>query len=103
MQLSTPDISAKKLATLANRHWSGNIAELRQHARKVLLNLDDDSFDSRKTSLASRMRDHEKSILEDALKRHRGHTAHVAEELSIPVKTLYDRLSRHGLKSSRYR
>jgi len=103
MQLPIPEISARELTNLTTRNWVGNTAELRQHARKVLLKLDGGGFENQRQSLASRMRDHEKSILENALKRHRGQTAQVAEELSIPVKTLYDRLSRHGLKSSRYR
>jgi len=103
MQIPTPDVSAEQLSTLTSRSWEGNIAELRQHARKVLLELDGIGEEHQKQSLASRMRNHEKSILEDALKRHRGHTAHVAEELSIPLKTLYDRLTRHSLKSSSYR
>ncbi len=103
MALPAPELSAEKLSLLTARNWGGNIAELRQHARKVILELDDDGADDERESLANRMRVHEKSILEDALKRHKGHTANVAEELSIPVKTLYDRLARHGLKSSRFR
>lgn len=103
MALPVPEISPKKLMTLTSRSWDGNIAELRQHARKVILKLDDGIAENDRQSLALRMRKHEMSILEDALKRHRGRTANVAEELSIPVKTLYDRLARHGLKSNRYR
>lgn len=103
MQLSKPEIPAEKLANLSTQDWSGNIAELRQYAQKVLLDLDKAGTESQKQSLTNRMKTHEKSILEDALRRHSGHTARVAEELSIPVKTLYDRLSRHGLKSSKYR
>lgn len=103
MALPIPDLPMERFSQLETREWSGNIAELRQHARKVILELDDASGESKPQSLASRMQSHEKSILEDALKRHRGHTANVAEELSIPVKTLYDRLNRYGLKSSRYR
>ncbi len=103
MALPIPDLSVEKLTKLETRGWKGNTAELRQYARKVILKLDDAGSETETQSLASRMQSHEKSILEDALKRHRGHTANVAQELSIPVKTLYDRLNRHGLKSSRYR
>jgi len=103
MQLSKPEVPAEKLDYLSRQEWLGNIAELRQYAQKVLLDLDNAGAERQKQSLSSRMRTHEKSILEDALRRHSGRTAQVAEELSIPVKTLYDRLSRHGLKSSKYR
>ncbi|MBX2835753.1 MAG: response regulator [Gammaproteobacteria bacterium] len=103
MALPIPELSADQLSIITTRDWNGNVEELRQHARKVVLKLDGHGGDSQKQSLANRMRNHEKSILEDALKRHKGHTANVAEELSIPVKTLYDRLARHGLKGSKYR
>jgi two-component system C4-dicarboxylate transport response regulator DctD len=103
LQMPVPEIPPGRLAHLNNNTWEGTLSDLRKYARKVLFDLDELKATNQKQSLASRTRAHEKSILVDALKRHQGQTAQVALELDIPVKTLYDRLGRHGLKSKDYR
>ncbi|MCV0428313.1 MAG: response regulator [Roseibium sp.] len=103
MQQPVPELSSEKIAAITERMWNGNLAELRQYAQRVLLDLDNDDAANDPVGLSDRLNAYEKTILIDTLRRHKGKTAAVASELAIPLKTLYDRLSRHGLKSSRFR
>lgn len=103
LQVPVPALPPKKLATITDRVWEGNLSELRQYAQQVLLGLDDERHATASQSLNDRIHAYERTVLIDTLKRHKGHTAEAARELQIPVKTLYDRLGRHGLKSSAFR
>jgi len=103
LQLAVPVIDAARLTRITGMSWTGNIAELRQHALKVLLDLDALDSDELSQGLPERLRAYEKSILIDALRRHRGQAADAAIELNIPLKTLYDKLKRFGLKGGQFR
>ena len=54
-------------------------------------------------SLATQMDQVESALIEAALRDHRGRVAAVAEALSLPRKTLYDKLTRHGIDPARFR
>jgi two-component system C4-dicarboxylate transport response regulator DctD len=45
----------------------------------------------------------ERSILVAALRRHAGRAAEAARELKLPRKTLYDKLTRYGLRPEDFR
>ncbi len=54
-------------------------------------------------SLPERVDRVERRMIEDALRSSRGNVAQAAEALSVPKKTLYDKLRRHDLDPDRYR
>ena len=103
LNIAIPNLSDEILATTSASPWPGNISELRQWAQRVLLNLNPQDQPSINLNLSRRIEAFERSVLMDALVRHKGVTAKVADELGLPLKTLYDRLARHSLKSSAYR
>ncbi len=103
LNIAIPALSDDILATTSASPWPRNISELRQWAQRVLLNLHTHDLGVLDLSLNRRIEAFEKSVLSDALVRHKGVTAKVADELSLPLKTLYDRLARHKMKSSSYR
>jgi len=45
----------------------------------------------------------EKSLIDQALARHRGRVSEASEQLGLPRKTLYDKLRKYGLKAEDYR
>ena len=45
----------------------------------------------------------EKSLIDQALVRHRGRVKEVCEQLGLPRKTLYDKLRKYALKAEDYR
>ncbi len=103
LNIDIPNISNALLVQTSARNWVGNLVELRQWAQQVLLNMHRPDQTHVEQSLSRRMDAFEKSVLLDSLVRHKGVTAKVADELGLPLKTLYDRLGRHNLKSSTYR
>lgn len=103
LNIAVPTLSDEILATTSASPWPGNLSELRQWSQSVLLDLHTRDQPSIELGLNGRMEAFEKSVLLDSLLRHKGVTAKVAEELCLPLKTLYDRLARHSLKSSAYR
>ena len=54
-------------------------------------------------SLAAQMDQVEQALIEAALRDHRGRVTAVAEALSLPRKTLYDKLARHRIDPARFR
>lgn len=103
LRLPAPVLTAETLATISDKGWVGNLSELRNYAQRVLLDLQTDHDYEHMQGLNERLNAYEKAILIDVLKRHKGQTSTAALELSVPLKTLYDRLNRHDLKSSRFR
>ncbi|MEM7438613.1 MAG: response regulator [Pseudomonadota bacterium] len=90
-----PPIRSDIAAYVASTHWSGNLAELRAFAN-VYLRGETDA--PKRQSLAERMERYERSVLEDALRRHEGKAVAAAMELGLPRKTFYDRAARYGLR-----
>ncbi|OYQ24958.1 hypothetical protein CHU93_14030 [Sandarakinorhabdus cyanobacteriorum] len=101
-----PPISASVRAHLIAHDWPGNLAELDNYARRFVLGLADDGPDLAEapgTSLAERLARIEAGLLREALERHGGRIEAVTAALSLPRKTLYDKLARHGIDPRRYR
>ncbi len=92
---------------LVSHSWPGNLRELRMYAQNFVLGLtrltspanvrEDDA------SLRTMLANFEKTILEDALARCGGNVPKVLRALSIPRKTLYDKLRRYNLTPGAYR
>lgn len=92
---------------LISHDWPGNMRELRMFAQNFVLGLT--RFAASNTaldegaSLRSLLANFEKTVLEDALVRHGGKVPEVQRALSIPRKTLYDKLNKHGIRPGTFR
>ena len=87
--------------------WPGNVRELKNVAERCALGLPDALFPvdtpASSFSLAACVDRAEKQIIEDALRQCKGNVADTAESLQTPKKTLYDKLTRHGIVVERFR
>jgi two-component system C4-dicarboxylate transport response regulator DctD len=93
--------------------WPGNVRELRNVAeRYVLLGAQNDwsidrllsgSISSEPRTLAQQVEMFERSLLEQALASCNGSIKEVIESLSIPRKTLSDKMRKHGLDKRDYK
>ncbi len=90
------------LAELLAKNWPGNARELRNHARRAAMGLEDveNSMDTGLTAALSRVEAH---LIEQSLVRFKGKVPEVCDALGLPRKTLYDKLKRHGIKPEHFR
>ncbi|QTF93105.1 sigma-54 dependent transcriptional regulator [Halomonas sp. BM-2019] len=112
--LEAPPLDAAGISALLAHDWPGNVRELRNLAeRYVLLGA---AFDYRleallegaegeagELPLPQQVELFEKSLIDQALARHRGRVSEVSEQLGLPRKTLYDKLRKYGLRAEDYR
>ncbi|SDZ28620.1 two-component system, NtrC family, C4-dicarboxylate transport response regulator DctD [Jannaschia faecimaris] len=102
--LPVPDVAPDVQARLMARDWPGNARGLMNHAMRFAMGLPDGEMTGTpRAGLADRMRAVERSILIETLTRHRGQATLAAQDLDLPRKTFYDKLTRHGLKPEDYR
>ena len=95
--LEMPIIPDDVVKRLEERDWSENLLELRAFANEFL-----ESQTTESKTLAQKLDDYERGVLEETLRKHNGKAAQVAEVLGLPRKTLYDRLARYGLRPRDY-
>ncbi|MBA4764377.1 sigma-54-dependent transcriptional regulator [Qipengyuania huizhouensis] len=92
---------------LISHDWPGNLRELRMFAQNFVLGLTHLATSStvleKDVSLRSMIANFEKAILEDAMVRTNGKISEVQRSLSIPRKTLYDKLNKYGIKPDTFR
>lgn len=99
--LLDPDIAM----TLLSHPWPGNIRELHSAAKRFVLGIPPVSSNilmfnvSANVGLKMQMRRVEKALITDALQRHGGHVEAVAEELSMPRRTLHLRIKELACKT----
>lgn len=102
-----PFISAAERQALAAHEWPGNVRELGNLAERAVLGLPllpgGRAPVSASTSLADLVDGFERRLIADAMRRHKGDVAAVSTELSVPRKTLYDKLKRFGLEIETFR
>ncbi|WP_253446435.1 sigma-54-dependent transcriptional regulator [Halomonas sp. Y3] len=112
--LEAPPLDAAGISALLAHDWPGNVRELRNLAeRYVLLGaafdyrlealLEGAESEAGELPLPQQVELFEKSLIDQALARHRGRVTEVAEGLGLPRKTLYDKLKKYGLKAEDYR
>lgn len=102
-----PALSANDRAAICASKWPGNLPQLRAVAQRFALGLDpgwrEGESANAKPGLAEQMSAFERIVIVEALQTSQGKTERAAQQLSIPVQTLYDKLKKHGLKASEFR
>jgi two-component system C4-dicarboxylate transport response regulator DctD len=102
-----PLVGEELMRSLMAHRWSGNVRELQNVADRFVLGLLDCSLmpseAKREASLAEHVDAFERSIIEDALRRHGGNIIDAAQSLNIPKKTLYDKLKRFEISTAQFR
>ncbi|WP_153130885.1 sigma-54-dependent transcriptional regulator [Dechloromonas hortensis] len=96
------------LARWAAHDWPGNVRELKNVADRWALGLPDAlravaAPETASLSLAEQVDAAEKRAIESALHSCAGNVAQTAELLQTPKKTLYDKLTRHGIVAEQFR
>ena len=112
-QQEVPLPESTQLNTLMTYPWPGNVRELRNIAeRYVLLGAQNDwsidrilsgSVNVEPRSLARQVEIFEKSLIEQALSSNNGSIKEVMNVLSIPRKTLSDKMRKYGLDKSDFK
>jgi Response regulator containing CheY-like receiver, AAA-type ATPase, and DNA-binding domains len=100
-----PFPSPALMRSLIGHEWPGNIRELRNVADRFVLGVLGDqlgmgaSRDSSMAakSLAEQVDEFERSLIVEQLRRDRGNVAVSSDALSLPKKTLYDKIKKHNI------
>ena len=92
-----PAWSTAQMAAWQTRPWRGNVRELKAHAERYVLGLDEEVPGDGAATLPERIGSIERRLVRDALAECGGSVSLAAERLGIPKKTLYDKLKRHAL------
>lgn len=109
--IGAPGLSVRDEAFLQTYPWPGNVRELRNAAERFVLNAEvnpqplealvtgqrEPSDPARSAGLKDLMDEYERSLIENALRRHKGRVADVLRELNLPRRTLNEKMTRHGL------
>lgn len=109
LQREPPSLTPTVWRWLKDHDWPGNVRELRSFAANVALGLPDEtpvgyrSSTDTSTALKESVARFEAEAIRTALRRNRGDIAATTDELGLPRKTLYDKLTRHGIEPSDYR
>ncbi|WP_029012690.1 sigma-54-dependent transcriptional regulator [Niveispirillum irakense] len=102
-----PFISTAERQALSAHEWPGNVRELGNLAERAVLGLPllpgARAQVPASASLADLVDGFERRLIADAMRRHKGDVAAVSTELSVPRKTLYDKLKRFGLEIETFR
>ncbi len=102
MGLPPMELDDESFSDLFARPWRGNVRELRNHADRFAMGLEDPAKGPA-PGLNAQMHRIEAQIITDSLKRHKGRVTQVCEELQVPRKTLYDRMKRHNIRPESFR
>lgn len=109
--LDVPDRSAQDEAFLQTYHWPGNVRELRNAAERFVLNAgvrprplealvtgqESGGGGPASGSLKDLLEAYERSLIENALRRHGGRILDVMDDLGLPRRTLNEKMARFGL------
>jgi two-component system response regulator HydG len=107
MEKNILDFTPEAYDILRNREWSGNLRELRNVVRRVVLFASGDYItagDVPETLSVRHEEEHgltpenEKEQIEDALKKSRGNKSLAAQMLKIDRKTLYNKMHLYGIR-----
>jgi two-component system C4-dicarboxylate transport response regulator DctD len=103
------NISRQEINSLVAHDWPGNVRELRNAAERYVLLGKLIQLGNHPTqavmaqTLAEQVADFEKTVIETALAECGGRIKETMESLSLPRKTLYDKMQRYQLDKDRYK
>lgn len=108
-----PELSATDAAVLLSADWAGNVRQIINLAERIVLQyrrgtedvstlLSQETGDAGQNAQEERpLKEHveafEKMLIENALRRHRGSIASVMGELSLPRRTLNEKMAKYAL------
>ncbi|MBB6014153.1 two-component system C4-dicarboxylate transport response regulator DctD [Aquamicrobium lusatiense] len=103
-----PVLNAPVLDWLLRHDWPGNVRELQNYAVQLTLGLRQDGRMPAEAgtidmALSAQMDRFEEGLLRDTLARLGGDVSAAAVALNLPRRSLYARLSRHGINPAPYR
>jgi len=110
-QRDPPAPNPMQMHQLMTHNWPGNVRELRNCAERYVLlgqcnplRLDNGPEPDGDTAmtLPEQIDCFERSLIEQALARHKGSIKDALETLGLPRKTLYDKMRKHGLDRQAY-
>lgn len=101
-----PALNTSTAQQLIQEKWRGNVRELRNAAERFVLDLPPlPGLDTASNgagvdglSLHEQVNDFEKSLIEAELRNSSGNVTETCKRLNLPRKTLYDKLTKYGLK-----
>jgi len=99
-----PAWTAAQMAQWQQRDWPGNVRELRNFADRWVLGVADGVIpdaSANGVALPQQLDVYERSLIEAALATADGNVALAAEQLGIPKKTLYDKIKKYDLATTR--
>ncbi len=114
-----PDVSAKEAAQLLQAPWPGNVRQLINLAERAvlqnrrgsgtitsLLMSDNSEIQHSLVTEGKPLKEYveafERMLIDNTMRRHRGSIASVMEELSLPRRTLNEKMAKYGLSRSDY-
>lgn len=101
-----PEPSAEMFDWLMAQDWPGNVRELQHMADRYVLGVwrpEVDAAVGGSSGLVQRVAGFEMSLIEATLERCAGDVAASAETLSLPRKTLYDKIAKYRIDVGRFR
>ncbi|MGR3635684.1 MAG: sigma-54-dependent transcriptional regulator [Shimia sp.] len=98
-----PEVTPDVLSGLMAREWPGNARALMSVAMRFALGLSGEESRDERLGLADQMAQVERTLLQEALRKHDGRAAAVAEALKLSRRTLYDKLEKYGLRPEDFR
>ena len=100
--LAVPEVTPEMTASLMAQDWPGNTRALINAATRYVLGLDA-PLAGEAVGLVEKMAHVERTLIVGALTQNNGNASATAQELGLPRKTFYDKLSKHGIKAEDYR
>jgi len=114
-----PQVSAQEAAQLLQAPWPGNVRQLINVAERTvlqnrrgsgsiasLLMADEDGHEHAITTEGKPLKEYveafERMLIDNTMRRHKGSIVNVMEELSLPRRTLNEKMAKYGLQRSDY-
>ncbi len=114
-----PEVTAQEAAQLLQAPWPGNIRQLSNVAERAVLQArrgtgsiasllmgDDEVAEASMTTEGKPLKEYveafERMLIDNTMRRHKGSIVAVMEELSLPRRTLNEKMAKYGLQRSDY-